>query len=75
MLVGKLDVDQRVELSEDVIIRASTNSIGQYVLVVIGQAHSADYSPLHDYIAEALANPPVPPPDPSAEPSEPLTSP
>jgi len=75
MLVGKLDVDQRVELSEDVIIRASTNSIGQYVLVVIGQAHSADYSPLHDYIAEELANPPVPPPDPSVEPSEPLTSP
>ena len=60
MLAGKLDVDQRVELSEDVILRATTNSIGQYVLVVIGQAHSADYTPLHDYLSEQLANPPLP---------------
>jgi len=65
MLVGKLDVDQRVELSEDVILRATTNSIGQYVLVVIGQAHSGDYSLLHAYISEELSNPPLPSPMPS----------
>ena len=57
MLAGKLDIDRRIELSEDVILRASTNSIGQYVLVVIGQAGPTDYSPLHEYIAEALAEP------------------
>jgi polyisoprenyl-teichoic acid--peptidoglycan teichoic acid transferase len=68
MLAGKLDVDQRVELPEDVIIRATTNSIGQYVLVVIGQASSTDYSPLHAYIAEELSNPPLPSPIPSASP-------
>jgi len=65
MLAGKLDVDHRVELNEDVILRASTNSIGQYVLVVIGQSHSADYSPLHARIAEALSNPLAPSPAPS----------
>lgn len=64
MLVGKLDVDQRVELSEDVILQASTNSIGQYILVVIGQATSADYTPLHAYISDELSNPPLPSPSP-----------
>jgi len=68
MLAGKLGVDHRIELSEDVILQATTNSIGQYVLVVIGRAHSADYTPLHDYISEELANPPVPSPIPSASP-------
>jgi LCP family protein required for cell wall assembly len=68
MLAGKLDVDQRVELSEDVIIQATTNSIGQYVLVVIGRASSTDYSPLHAYIAEQLRNPPLPSPAPSESP-------
>jgi len=67
MLAGKLDIDQRVELSEDVILSATTNSIGQYVLVVIGQATSADYTPLHAYIADALANPP--PASPEASPA------
>ena len=66
MLAGKLDVDQRIELTEDVILRASTNSIGQYILVVIGQANSADYGPLHAYIDEELRNPPPASPAPSA---------
>ena len=66
MLAGKLDVDHRVELSEDVILQASLNSIGQYVLVVIGRSTPSDYSPLHAYIADELANPP---PASSAEPS------
>lgn len=61
MLAGKLEVDQRIELGEDVILRASTNSIGQYILVVIGQAHSADYTPLHAYINDELSNPPPSP--------------
>jgi hypothetical protein len=40
-----------------VILRASTNSIGQYILVVIGQASPTDYSPLHAFIQNALAQP------------------
>jgi polyisoprenyl-teichoic acid--peptidoglycan teichoic acid transferase len=57
MLVGKLDPDRRVELPEDVILAASTNTIGQYVLVVIGQASTTDYAPLHAFVADALAAP------------------
>lgn len=64
MLAGKLDVDRRVELTEGAILQASTNSIGQYILVVIGQATSADYAPLHSYIQEQL-NAPLPTPEPS----------
>lgn len=55
VLSGKLGVDRRVELPEGVIVQASTNTIGQYILVVIGQATTTDYSPLHDYLREALA--------------------
>jgi len=61
LLMGKLDVDHRLELAEDVILRASTNSVGQYVLVVIGQASATDYQPLHEYIrAELAKQPPLP---------------
>ena len=65
MLAGKLDVDRRVELTEDVIVQASANSIGQYVLVVIGQASPADYSQLHNYVSDSLSQAlpsPSPPP-------------
>jgi len=67
MLAGRLDVDRRIELTEDVILRASTNSIGQYIFVVIGQATSSDYSPLHAYIEEQLSAP-LPTPEPSVSP-------
>ena len=55
MLSGKLGVDRRIELSEGVILQSSTNTIGQYILVVMGQASSTDYSPLREYVASALA--------------------
>jgi hypothetical protein len=65
MLAGKLDVDRRIELTEDVILQASVNSIGQYVLVVIGRSTPSDYTPLHEYIEEQLSTP-LPSPEPSA---------
>lgn len=55
MLIGKLDPDRRIELSEDVIVKASTNTSGQYILVVVGQSSTTDYEPLHEYIRDALA--------------------
>jgi polyisoprenyl-teichoic acid--peptidoglycan teichoic acid transferase len=68
MLAGKLDPDRRIDLPEDVILRASTNSIGQYVLVVIGQVSPTDYRPLHAYVrSELAARLPTP------SPSEPAT--
>lgn len=57
LLSSHLGVDRRIELTEDVILRATRNSIGQYILVVIGQATPDDYTPLHDWLAERLAEP------------------
>lgn len=55
VLIGQMDVDRRVELPEGEILQASTNTLGQYVLVVTGQSSSDDYTPLHDFIARRLA--------------------
>ena len=54
MLAGKLDVDNRLELAEDVILAATVNTIGQYILVVIGQSATTDYTPLHEFIREGV---------------------
>ena len=67
LLSGHLSPDRRVELAEGVILEATTTDDGRYVLVVIGRAHGADYTPLHAYIDAALAEPmPTPVPTPSA---------
>ena len=57
MLVGELTPDRRIELSEGQILEATTNTIGQYVLVVIGRRSPTDYTPLHEYLAAELAEP------------------
>lgn len=57
MLSGHLSSDRRIELSEGVVLTATTNTNGQYILVVLGQATAEDYSPLHQYIADELARP------------------
>ena len=45
-LSGHLGADRRIELTEGVILEATSNSIGQYILVVIGRASGSDYAPL-----------------------------
>jgi LCP family protein required for cell wall assembly len=68
LLSGHLGVDRRIELSEGVILEATSNSIGQYILVVIGRASGTDYAPLQAYIQAELARPlptPIPSPSPS----------
>lgn len=57
ILAGKLDVDRRVDLPEGEILQASTNTHGQYILVVIGQTSTTDYRTLHSYVAAQLAAP------------------
>jgi LCP family protein required for cell wall assembly len=57
LLSGHLTSDRRVELREDVVVYATTNSIGQYILVVGGQEFYGDYAPLHEYLREALRDP------------------
>jgi LCP family protein required for cell wall assembly len=56
-LSSRLSPDRRIELSEAVILEASRNSVGQYILVVIGRSAPSDYAPLHAFIAAALAAP------------------
>lgn len=68
LLSGHLSPDRRIELAEGVILEATTNTIGQYILVVIGRQGPTDYAPLHDYLASELAKP-IPTPAPSASPS------
>ena len=66
LLSGHFEADRRIELSEGVILEATTNSIGQYILVVIGRANGEDYSPLQAYIRTELARPlPTASPSPS----------
>jgi LCP family protein required for cell wall assembly len=66
LLSGHLDPDRRIELKEGVVLEATTNTIGQYILVVIGRADSTDYAPLQQYLAAELARPI---PSPSSSPS------
>lgn len=56
-LAGDLTPDRRLELAEGEILEATTNSIGQYVLVVIGRDDPTDYEPLHVWLADQLARP------------------
>lgn len=57
ILAGNLTPDRRVELAEGTILEATTNTVGQYVLAVIGRSSPGDYLPLHEYIADRLAEP------------------
>lgn len=65
LLAGHLTPDRRVELSEGVILEGTRNSIGEYILAVIGRSSGSDYAPLVAFIADALAAP-IPSPEPSA---------
>jgi len=69
LLSGHLGADRRIELAEGVILEATSNSIGQYILVVIGRASGSDYAPLQAYLQAELARPlPSPSPTGSAAP-------
>lgn len=57
MLLGKLDLDRRIDLPEGTVLHASTNTNGQYILIVAGQRSTADYAPLHAHIGQELARP------------------
>jgi LCP family protein required for cell wall assembly len=70
LLSGHLGADRRIELSEGVILQATSNSIGQYILVVIGRTSGSDYAPLQAYIQTQLARP-IATPTPSPSPSQP----
>ena len=64
-LSSHLSSDRRIELAEDVVLTATTNTIGQYILIPIGWTGPGDYGGLQAYIADQLAEP-----IPSASPSD-----
>jgi hypothetical protein len=57
MLSGHLSADRRIELSEGPVLTATTNSIGQYILVPTGWTGPGDYGGLRAFLADALAQP------------------
>ena len=57
LLSSHLSSDRRVELSEDVVLTATTNTIGQYILVPSGWTGAGDYGGLQGYLATELAAP------------------
>ncbi len=68
LLSGHLAASRRLELSEDVILEATRNDIGQYILAVIGRTSETDYAPLRAYIQAELAKP-IATPIPTASPA------
>jgi LCP family protein required for cell wall assembly len=70
LLSSHLHVDRRLELKEDVALKAGRNDAGSYILFPVGAKKLGDYAPLHAYIATELAKPiPSPSPTPSAIPT------
>ena len=65
LLSSHLGADRRIELTEGVILEATSNSLGQYILVVIGRRDGNDYTPLQAYLQAELTRP-IATPTPSA---------
>ena len=57
LLSGHLNPDRRIELKEGRILEATTNTAGQYILVVVNRTDATDYEPLQRYLARQLAKP------------------
>ena len=57
LLSSHLQADRRIELKEDVILQAARNSVGSYILVVIGRQSPTDYAPLQSWLRQQLARP------------------
>ena len=57
LLSSHLASDRRVELTEDVALTATTNTIGQYILIPTGWSGPGDYGGLQAYLAAELASP------------------
>jgi len=57
LLSSHLSSDRRVELSEDVALVATTNTIGQYILIPAGWTGPGDYGRLQAFLADGLSQP------------------
>ncbi|HEX6473918.1 MAG TPA: LCP family protein [Candidatus Limnocylindria bacterium] len=57
LLSSHLHPDRRIELKEGKILEATSNTIGQYILVVKGRDSSTDYRPLQRFLRKQMAIP------------------
>jgi len=57
LLSSHMDSDRRVELSEEVVLIATTNTIGQYILIPIDWSGPGDYGGVRSYLERELASP------------------
>jgi LCP family protein required for cell wall assembly len=57
LLSSHLNADRRIELSEDAVLTATTNTIGQYILIPVGWSGPGDYAGLQAYLASELSQP------------------
>jgi LCP family protein required for cell wall assembly len=59
LLSSHLASDRRIELTEGPVLTATTNTIGQYILIPTGWSGAGDYRDLRSYLARELAAPVV----------------
>lgn len=57
LLSSHLASDRRIELSEGPVLIATTNTIGQYILIPADWSGPGDYAGLRSYLARELSNP------------------
>jgi LCP family protein required for cell wall assembly len=57
LLSSHLSSDRRVELTEDVVLSATTNTIGQYILIPTGWTGPGDYGTIRSFLESELAQP------------------
>ena len=57
LLSGHLSSDRRLELTEGPVLTATTNTLGQFILVPSGWTGPGSYGGLQTYIADGLAQP------------------
>jgi LCP family protein required for cell wall assembly len=55
LLSSHLQSDARIELSEDVVLRATTNTVGQYILIPLDWTGAGDYDLIRSYLADELS--------------------
>lgn len=55
LLTSHLHSDRRIELSEDVVLRATTNTVGQYILIPVDWTGPGDYAVIRSYLADELS--------------------
>jgi hypothetical protein len=57
LLSSHLGSDRRIELAEGPVLTATTNTVGQYILIPAGWTGPGDYGGLHAYLAAELSQP------------------